>query len=121
MTTWVKIIGALMIIEGIVAALTPGVFRAAFQKIADSWLVHIVAAFYAVIGMILLLAATKCTYPPLIITIGILCSLLAITMFAVHNSHLSLFFSWFSRRRDITVRILAILEATLGIWVIFAT
>ncbi len=120
MTTWVKIIAALMILEGIIALLSPGFFRATFQKVAGSWILYIVAGLYAVIGMVMLLAAAKCHYPPLVIALGILTSLMAITMFALHQNRLSAFFQWLAKRGDITIRILAILEAALGLSLIFA-
>lgn len=120
MPTLVKIIGALFLVEALIAGVHPGFYKRAVAWITQGNLIYSTALLSTVIGMLMLVAATQCHYPWVIVLIGMGILLFAIVLFAIHRERLVRFFMWVTKREDWQIRIFAGLEVILAVIIILA-
>lgn len=120
MDRFIKIMGSLVIIEGIVLLIKPAIYPKLVSFFTKGKLMYVALLLNAAIGVVFLISALDCRIPWIIITFGLLTLLGSLWMFAVKQEKLKKFLSWLQQRSSIFFRVIGLIYLALGSVLIYA-
>lgn len=116
------IIGVLIVVEGAVFVVKPGILKWALHFIADQAGPALPAVLQIAVGMIFLVTALKyATRPAIIITFGILLCASGLAMLFMGLQRVKPALDWLAARGNIGLRAIAVIEIILGAIIIYAS
>jgi uncharacterized protein YjeT (DUF2065 family) len=116
----VKIIGLLIVLEGILFLLKPELLRRIAEFFSQGKRAYIAAGVRIVLGVVFLLAASQCRIVWVIIALGLLLLLSGIVMLTIRHERLKSIINWWRQRSAGVLRIVAVVVAALGIVVLYS-
>ncbi len=120
MDLFIKIMGGLIIIEGIVLLIKPVVYPKLVSFFTKGKLMYVALALKAAIGVVFLISALSCKMPRIIITFGLLILFGSLWMFTVKQEKLKRFLSWLQQRSPTFFRVMGLVLLVLGGILIYA-
>ena len=116
----IKIIGGVLITVAILFLLKPNDARQVMRFFIKGNNLYFAAIVRLAVAVILLIGARQCHIVWLIITVGVLLLASAIMVFALGQTKLKRFFSWYLNQPNIFIRFAAVLVLILGSLIIYA-
>ena len=120
MDLFIKIMGGLIIIEGIVLLIKPVVYPKLVSFFTKGKLMYAALLLKAAIGIVFLISALSCKMPWIIITFGLLILFGSLWMFTVKQEKLKRFLSWLQQRSTTFFRVMGLVSLVLGGILIYA-
>jgi hypothetical protein len=120
MDLFIKIMGGLIIIEGIVLLIKPVVYPKLVSFFTKGKLMYVALLLKAAIGVVFLISALNCKMPWIIITFGLLILFGSLWMFTVKQEKLKRFLSWLQQRSPTFFRVMGLVSLVLGGILIYA-
>ena len=120
MDLFIKIMGGLMIIEGIVLLIRPAVYPKLVSFFTKGKFMYIALVLKAAIGIVFLISALSCKIPWIIITFGLLILFGSLWMFTLKPEKLKGFLSWLEQRSPSFFRAMGLVALFLGVILIYA-
>lgn len=120
MDLFIKIMGGLIIIEGIVLLIKPMVYPKLVSFFTKGKLMYVALLLNAAIGIVFLISAMNCRMPWIIITFGLLILFGNLWMFTVKQEKLKRFLSWLQQRSPTFFRVIGLICLVLGGILIYA-
>ena len=120
MDLFIKIIGGLIIIEGIVLLIKPGVYPKLVSFFTKGKLMYVALVLKAAIGVVFLISALSCKMPWIIITFGLLILFGSLWIFTIKQEKLKRFLSWLQQRSPTFFRVMGLVALVLGGILIYA-
>ena len=120
MDLFIKIMGGLIIIDGIVLLIKPVVYPKLVSFFTKGKLMYVALLLKATIGVVFLISALSCKVPWIIITFGVLILFGSLWMFTVKQEKLKRFLSWLQQRSPTFFRVIGLVCLVLGGILIYA-
>ncbi len=120
MDLFIKIMGSLVIIEGIVLLIKPAVYPKLVSFFTKGKIMYVALLINAAIGVVFLISALSCKIPWIIITFGLLTLLGSLWMFTLKQEKLKRFLSWLVQRSSAFFRVIGLACLILGGILIYA-
>ena len=114
-----KIVAVLIIIDGIVLLFRPDFLKKYFEILAGGKGIYIAAILKAVIGAVLLLSASGCKVPWVIILFGILALGGAVFIVIVPQKARAMA-GWFAAKNNTTMRLLSLIYLLIGALLVYS-
>ena len=108
------ILGAIIILEGVVFLIRPDFFAKVISFFARSKMIYLAAVIRAVLGPIFLVYATRCKIPSVIITFGVLMLIGAVILFLVKPEKIKPMLIWWTQRPPWALRTVAVVALIIG-------
>ncbi|MCK4958260.1 MAG: hypothetical protein KAT00_02650 [Planctomycetes bacterium] len=119
-TNVIKIIGAIIAIQGAVLLAYPQWFKGALGFFLRGRLLYIPAVLKAGVGIFFLIAARECEWTRIVIVMGLLFCISGVAAFIIKLEKLKGMLQWWKDRSLTTVRVLVIANIAIGGLIIFA-
>jgi uncharacterized protein YjeT (DUF2065 family) len=116
----IKIIGILIILEGILFLLKPEFLKKILEFISRGKRVYIAAGIRIVLGIVFLLAASHCRIIWVIIVLGLLLLISGIVMLTMKLDRLKTMINWWLAKSEVFLRIMAVVVAAVGIVILYS-
>lgn len=115
-----KIIGVLIILDGIVALIKPGLIKMAMNFFAKNKRIYLAAVIKAVFGLLFLFGASdQCHWPMVIMIMGIL-GLFGASLIVILYEKMKALMSFFANRGNIFWRLMSVVYLAFGALVIYS-
>ena len=121
MQTLIKIIGLLVVLEGILFLFKPEFLKSLAGFFSRGKRAYIAAGIRIILGIVFLLAASQCRIVWLIIALGLLFLLSGIVMLTIKLDKLKAMISWWQQKSTGFLRIIAVIIAALGIVILYTS
>jgi uncharacterized protein YjeT (DUF2065 family) len=118
MAIW--IVGALVILEGVVFLIQPNLFKKLVSLFARGRMIYISALFRLILGPIFLIFARECKIPWIIIIFGILMLIGSAILFLVNIDKIKAILLWWTARSVWAIRSIAVIALLLGTIIVVA-
>lgn len=116
----VFLIGVAVGLAGVLFAVRPGAARRTIRFFGKGRMIYAGAVTKGVFGVLLLIAATGCERPWLVITVGLVSLLAGVSLAAARTGLVGRSLAWWSDRRDWQYRFLGIGAALMGVLIAYA-
>ena len=120
LTTVIRIIGAIIAIQGAVFMARPQWVKGVFNFVSRGRLLYIPAILKGALGVVFLVAALECTWPLVIIVLGILFCMSGVCAFVIKLEKLKAMLQWWCARSETALRLLLALNIIIGGIILFA-
>ena len=109
------ILGAVIILEGVVFLIQPGLLKKLVSLFARGRMIYIPATFRLILGPIFLIYAHNCNVPWIIITFGIMMLVGSAILFLVNIKKIKGILQWWTGRPGWAIRSVAVIALILGV------
>jgi hypothetical protein len=109
------ILGAIIILEGVVFLIRPAFFAKVISFFARGKMIYLAAVIRAVLGPIFLVYAARCKTPSVIITFGVLMLIGAVILLLVKPEKIKPILIWWTQRPRWALRTVAVVTLIIGI------
>ena len=113
MVIW--ILGAIIILEGVVFLIRPNIFKKMVAFFAKGRMIYIQALLRLILGPIFLIFSRECKIPWIIITFGIFMLVGSVILFLVNIDKLKSMLLWWTDRSAWAIRSIAVIVLILGV------
>jgi uncharacterized protein YjeT (DUF2065 family) len=118
MVIW--IVGALVILEGVVFLIQPDLFKKLVSLFARGRMIYFPAVLRLILGPIFLIFARECKIPWIIITFGILMLIGSAILFLVNIDKIKAILLWWTARSAWAIRSIAVISLILGVTIVIS-
>ncbi len=116
----IKVIGLLIVLEGILFLLKPEFLRKLAGFFSRGKRAYIGADLRIVLGIVFLLAASQCRIVWVIIAFGLLFLLSGIAMLTIKLEKLKAMINWWQQKSGVFLRIVAVVAAVIGLVILYS-
>jgi len=116
----IKIIGIVVIVIGIAYLVKPGIMKWLLDFFKKGPRIYIAGLLRFVLGVVFLLAATKCSRPVIIGVLGVLFLLGGFLIFILGPKRITPILEWWQKQPEWVMRALALLTGAFGVLIIYA-
>jgi len=116
----VKIIGILIVIEGVLFVLKPTLMQKVIVFFLAGRRLYVPAVLRIVLAVILLVAASQCQITLVIIVLGILLLVSGIAAFSIGLDRQKAMLNWWQQKSSTFLRLVAVIALLLGAVVIYS-
>ena len=120
MSIFVKIVGLIMAIMGIVLILTPKTLNQLVNFCQKGKRLRIGAIIRIIIGVIFLNSASQCKLPLVVAIIGVLILIKGIMVFVLGPQRVRSTLEWWNKRPAQMIRLLGLIALALGLLLIYS-
>ena len=110
----ISVIGALIVLEGIVFLIKPQLLKPLLKFFAKGKNIYVPAVLRVIFGVVFIYFAHNCRVSWLILILGILLCAAGIVMFMVKIDRLKAMLGWWEQRSLITLRLMAVVTLIIG-------